>query len=451
MTEYITLLDYAILPFVLAIVYGIAYKYRNKHYPVNHPWRKYFIPGLTVKIFGAIFITFVYVYYYGGGDTTEYYLQSKIINSAFDESFVKWIKLVFRIPDVLDPEYYAYTSRLVWYNDPGSYAVCSTTAFFSFFLFGTYLPTAVLFAAISFTGVWALFRTFAVLYKSLTGPVAVATLFIPSTFIWGSGVFKDTICLFALGWLTYSVFRILVKYDFRLSNLLLGGISILFVATIKIYILLAFLPAVLLWILFIYTSKIKNRGGRFFLRLTSVIAMAAGAMFIMQSLGEEALGKYSLDNLEATAATTRNWISYSSGDEGSGYSLGEVDNSFAGMLAKFPLAVNVTLFRPYLWESGKVIVLFSALEAFLFLFLTLKVLFSVGLSKVYRTIVTDPTIQFCIIFALIFAFAVGITSYNFGALSRYKIPCLPFYLLFLIVTYYKGVPKGKRLMSRLGL
>ena len=42
----------------------------------------------------------------------------------------------------------------------------------------------------------------------------------------------------------------------------------------------------------------------------------------------------------------------------------------------------------------------------------------------------DPNLVFCLVFSIIFAFAVGISSYNFGALSRYKIPCLPFYATF---------------------
>ncbi|HRA12632.1 MAG TPA: hypothetical protein PKX31_13225, partial [Chitinophagaceae bacterium] len=46
--------------------------------------------------------------------------------------------------------------------------------------------------------------------------------------------------------------------------------------------------------------------------------------------------------------------------------------------------------------------------------------------------------QFCLVFTLIFAFAVGISSYNFGTLSRYKIPCLPFYAVALIVIFYKN-------------
>jgi hypothetical protein len=122
-----------------------------------------------------------------------------------------------------------------------------------------------------------------------------------------------------------------------------------------------------------------------------------------------------------------------------------------GMLSKFPLAVNVTLFRPYIWEAKKIIVFLSSLEAILFLFVTLKVLFLIGPVKVWKTINKDPTIQFCLIFSLIFAFAVGISSYNFGALSRYKIPCLPFYALALILIYYKNVPSQKKLIRVLGV
>jgi hypothetical protein len=120
-----------------------------------------------------------------------------------------------------------------------------------------------------------------------------------------------------------------------------------------------------------------------------------------------------------------------SGDEGSGYSLGKIDGSIGGMLKQFPAGVVVTLFRPFPWEIKKVIVGLSAIEAIIFLYFTLKVFFD-RKSKL-SLILKDPTIIFCLIFSLIFAFAVGISSGNFGALSRYKIPCLPFYAAMLMI------------------
>lgn len=444
----LSILDYVLLPFFLAIVYTIAFKIRNSKYSYKHPWRKYFIPALTVKIFGAIFIGLIYSYYYRGGDTFNYFNQAAVINSALDESFLKWINLLFHIPSKFDNSYYGYISQMSWYSDPASYTVCSITAFLGIFTYNTYLPTAVLFAFISFTGIWALFRTFASLYPHLTRPVAIAILFIPSVFVWGSGIFKDTICIFGLGWLTYGTFRFLVQRDFSFSNILLSILSFILIAKVKLYILLGFVPALLIWLLFRYTQKIKISATRIFVKVVFAAILTGGFLFFMRSFGKE-LGKYSLENVVATSTVTRGWILYASArdDEASAYSLGNFSPTIGGMLSKFPLAVNVTLFRPYVWESKKIIVLLSSAEALLFLFLTLKTLFTIGPVKIWKTINTDPTIQFCFIFSLIFAFAVGISSYNFGALSRYKIPCLPFYALGLVLTYYKNKPKQKPLFN----
>ncbi|MCD2425198.1 hypothetical protein LQ567_20600 [Niabella pedocola] len=446
MVPNITLLDYAILPFVLFLIYFIAFRYRNKYYPHTHPYRAFFITSLTLKIVGAVFIGMVYEYYYQGGDTMNFFHDARIINSAFADSPVKWLNLLFHLPNENAIGYYNYISQLYWYQDPSSYSVASLVAILGLLLGTTYLPTAIIFAAISFIGIWALFRTFAKLYSDFVKPVAIAVLFIPSVIVWGSGIFKDTICIFGLGWLTYGIFQMLIQKNFRLGNIFFTLLSIWLVARVKIYILVAFLPALLIWVLSLYTSRMQNAAARFLVKLTVLSIAIAGSLYVMTSLGEDVLGRYSLSKLEETAQLTRSWIMYTSGDDGSAYDLGPMEN-INDMLLKFPLAVNVTLFRPYFWESRKLIILASALEAFLFLMLTLKLIVTIGIRKCWHTISTDPTIQFCLIFAIIFAFAVGLSTGNFGALSRYKIPCLPFYVLSILIIYYKNAPPGKKLLK----
>ena len=445
--QFITTLDFVLLFFFLGIVYAIAYNFRNRKYPRNHPWRGYFIPALTVKIFGAIFIGLLYAYYYKGGDTFNYFNHSQIINSSFDESPVKWFNLLFRIPNPSNGDYYNYISRMEWYTDPAAYTVAAIAAFVSTFTLNTYLPAAVLFAFISFSGMWALFRTFASLYPHLARQIAIAVLFIASTFVWGSGIFKDTICMFGLGWLTYGSFRMLVKRDFSFRNILLTALSFYLLAKVKPYILLGYIPALSIWILFTYSQKLRSTGIKFMVKLIVIGAIVGGFLFFMQRFGKETLGKYSLEKLAQTSLINRGYIYYISGEEGSSYNLGDFEATIPGMLSRFPLAVNATFFRPYLWEAKKIIVLLSAIEALLFLFFTLKILFTIGLLKIWRTINSDPTIQFCLIFSIIFAFAVGISSYNFGTLSRYKIPCLPFFALALILIYYKFNSPKKNILS----
>ena len=90
----ITLTDYLLLPFYLWLIYKIAYYLRGKYYPEGHSYHRYFIPGLTVKIVGAVFIGLIYNYYYDGGDTFNFFYHSQIINSTFSQSPHTWLMLI---------------------------------------------------------------------------------------------------------------------------------------------------------------------------------------------------------------------------------------------------------------------------------------------------------------------------------------------------------------------
>lgn len=444
--QVITPFDYVLLPFFLLVIYFIAFRVCNKKYPkthsYTHPWRKYFLAGLSLKIFGAVFIGLVYEYYYKGGDTSAFFYHGKVINQSLGDSPLKWFNLVFHIPDAYDVEYYHYINQMFWYNSSSAYLVGSITAICGVVTFSTYLPTSIIFAALSFTGIWAMFRTFAEQYPKLIKPIAICILFIPSTFVWGSGIFKDTICMAALGWMTFASFRMLIKKQFRMKYMWIILVCFYLLAVVKIYILLVFIPALTLWILNTYSHKIRNAVVRFGLK-AAVYGIIIGGFFTVSSYFADQLGEYSLEKLAETSNTTRTyiyWASTSGADEGSKYDLGVFDPTPMGMLIKLPLAINVALFRPYIWESRKPIVLLNSLEASLFLFFSLKLLFVIGLRKIWASISKNPNIQFFLVFTIIFAFAVGISSYNFGALSRYRIPCLPFFALALALIWYDHKP-----------
>jgi hypothetical protein len=444
--QYLTIWDLVLTPFYLIILSLIARRYRDKKYPKGHPLRRYFLPGLYVKFAGVLFIALIYQYYYEGGDTYNFYYGSKIINSSLNESIDTWINLIARSSQNNNPALYSYTSQLYWYNEPASYTVSSIGAVLGLFNGTAYIPISLLFASLAYTGIWAMFKTFANIYPHLHKKLAIAFLFIPSTVIWGSAMFKDTICMFALGWMIYCTFRIFINRDFSLQNLLLLALSIYVLAVIKIYILMAFVPALMLWLLMTYSYKIKQQASRLLVNALFIAITIIGFLFGVNRFAKE-LGRYSLENVAKTSASTRGWITYASGDEGSAYSLGEFDPSLTGMVTKFPQAVVVTLFRPFIWESRKVIVLLSALEAMAFLYFTLRVI-AKRKAGIFSSLKADPNLLFFLIFSLIFAFAVGISSYNFGALSRYKIPCLPFYAAFLLILYYNQKPtKAGKLVS----
>ena len=439
--QYLNIWDLLLTPIYIAIIIAIAKRQRNKKYPIGHPLRKYYLPGLYMKLGGAIFIALIYQFYYGAGDTFNYYYHSQIINSSLSDSLNTWLDLILHKPVNSNPNIYLYTSQMFWYNDPSSYTVARIAAVIGLFCGTTYIPIALFFAFLAYTGMWAMYRTFVFMYPNLTKELAIAFLFIPSTVVWGSAIFKDTVCMFGLGWMTYSTFRIFINKDFSIKNIIMLVISFYLIALIKLYILLAFIPALNIWLLMTYSNKIKIAGLRWIINLLFIGITLAAFSFFTEQFAQD-LNKYSLEKIAKTAEVTRSWIGYVSDLEGgSSYDLGEFEPTPGGMLSKFPQAVAVTLYRPFLWETKKVIVAFSALESMFFLFLSLKLFFRYKL-KLFKLLGRDPNLVFFVVFALIFAFAVGISSYNFGALSRYKIPCLPFFTAALLILLNKDKHKS---------
>ena len=78
--------------------------------------------------------------------------------------------------------------------------------------------------------------------------------------------------------------------------------------------------------------------------------------------------------------------------------------------------------------------LLSGLESLLFLVVTIWVMVKARKNLFYC--LKKPEVIFCLAFAIIFAFAVGVSTFNFGTLSRYKIPMEPFYLLGIGLVYF---------------
>jgi hypothetical protein len=83
--------------------------------------------------------------------------------------------------------------------------------------------------------------------------------------------------------------------------------------------------------------------------------------------------------------------------------------------------------------SKKIMLFPAAIEGVFTFYLTIRLLFKSGFLNFFKMIAANPEVQFCLVFSIIFAFAVGFTSFNFGALARYKIPFMPFYYMALFI------------------
>jgi hypothetical protein len=423
--------DFIVTPIIIFIVYAVAY--------VVRPWvtddmtRRYFLPGLTVRIVGALALGFIYQFYYHGGDTFNFHTHgSRHVWEAFWDSSQAGIKLLFSNgKDEIG--IYEYSSRIPFFRDPSSYAVIKIASVFDLLTFSTYSATAVCFGTMSFIGGWMLFRTFYEDHKHLAGRIAMATLFIPSVIFWGSGLMKDTIVLTCLGAATYSIWQIVAKKRFKILYFIILLVSLYFIYSIKKYVLLCYLPSIFLMLSSRALASVKHILLRLAILPFMGIIVPVFLYLIVTQIGKDDR-RYNLAQLGNTAKITAYDIALQTGrDAGSRYFLGELDGTFTSLIRLSPEAINVSLFRPYLWEVNNPLMLMSALESLIFLLVTFFVIIK-SRSGVFTSLARSDVL-FCLVFSIIFAFAVGVSTYNFGTLSRYKIPLMPFYLLALILIY----------------
>ncbi|MCR5887050.1 hypothetical protein LRS06_04515 [Hymenobacter sp. J193] len=418
--------DLLLTPIFLLLIYLFAFAIRPQ--VTNIYTRNYFIPALTVKLVGAIALGLIYQFYYHGGDTFNYFRHSTIMYEAFGDSFTLGLKLLTSNGERL-PEFTKYTSRMIWWK-PGSeeLVVIRIATVLGLFCFNTYTVVSLLFACLSFSGMWAMFITFAKIRPQVYKQLAIAVFFIPSVFFWGSGLMKDSICLGALGWVFYGFYQGAIQKKRILKSFIIGGLSAYLVYTTKVYILLSFLPPALLWVFNENSQRIKNKTLRMIAK-PFLLAIGAGvALFAMKNLtaGDS---QYDIDKIGEKSKITADYLYRRSiQKEGSVYTLGEQDGTIGGMVKLAPKAVVVSLFRPFLWEVRNAIMLLSALESAFFLLFTLRILLNVGIVRFFTTIARTPVLVLCFVFALVFGAAVGIISNNFGTLVRYKIPLIPFYV-----------------------
>ncbi|MFM9839753.1 MAG: hypothetical protein ACKVOQ_15915 [Cyclobacteriaceae bacterium] len=429
--------DLVVTPIIAILIFVLAFLIRP--YVTDSTNGKYFLPALAAKIIGALVLGVIYQFYYDGGDTYNYHTYgSRYIWEAFIDSPSEGLSLLFSDGNY-EGNYYEYASRIIFFADPASFFVVRLAAIFDLFTFSTYSSTAICFAVLSFIGMWMFFLTFYKKYPDLHWRIALAILFIPSVFFWGSGLLKDTLMVACLGVVTYQVDKLFFERKISFLNVFLLIISLWCIFSVKKFILQAFLPAVFLWIYLTNLKRISSVAVRVFVFPLIMVFLGISVYYSIVKVGEGD-SKYAVENIAKTARVTAYDIRFQTGkDAGSGYTLGELDDSFGTMLKLAPQAINVSLFRPYLWEVKNPLMLLSSLESMFFLILTLTLVFRYRWSVVRSF--KNPDISFSLVFSLMYAFAVGISSFNFGTLARYKIPLMPFYALAIILIFYENRPK----------
>lgn len=428
------------LDFIAFLVYTMFFSFIfsiSRKKIKNEKLRVYHRNAFWIKVF-ASFCYSIFVLYISLGDTTTLYfpeghnLYQLILNDPSK------YHLLFGSGKDIDANMLSNPNEIGYFSDAGNFMVIRITAILCFFTFGKYMALNLFFSMIAFTGVWKLYRFFCDQYPQLYKQFAIAILFLPTFTFWSSGILKEPLVISSLGWLTYSLYQMAYQKRNIIKNSFRVFVTVYIFSSIKIYILLAYLPAFIIFLLLKNTMLIKNKLGKILL----VAIFITGSVFIFIKVShkvENSLGEFTGGDLtESIFIRQKNFSKQSEKSEGSFFSLGVAFDGTLGSLIKLgPAAISATLFRPFLWESRNISTLLSSFESLAIMLFTLFVIIKVGIRRFITSIIKRPIILYCFFFSIVFALFVGATTLNFGTLVRYKIPAMPFYVisLFLILFY----------------
>lgn len=443
--------EYALGFVYLVLIYLLLARQKNIGIK-NHPEYRHFIWGLFAKLFGGLAFSLIYFYYYEGGDTIMYFYSAVSLSRMAAMDFMTYLDVVLGPNDSYNLSKFNETIGYPFgyvYFDARSYFLVRVISPLVFLTYNSYLMTTLVLSSISYFGVWRCYRTFVSYYPTLMNKFAIAFLYMPSVVFWGSAIMKDTLTFSATCLWVHCVDEVF----FKRRRYVLGTIGLLLSATLMIvlkpYIFMAVLPVSILWLFYNRIVRIRSALVRFVILPIAAVIMFASSMYLLTSLGDK-LDKFSLDSAVTTIRTTQGDMIRSEQYGSNYFNVGTIENSWTSVLSKFPIATNAALFRPYLWEARSVVVALSALENFWLLGFTLLLLVRTRIRFFLRCLVGNPLVLVCFVFALLFGFTIGVSTPNFGALVRFKIPLIPLFVsgLFIIDLLNQrrqaAVRRGKR-------
>lgn len=435
--------DYIFFPIYGILILLLAFLFQ----PKNPLKKKYFFRGLYLKIIGGVFFWLIYCSVYDGGDSWAYFVSSKAVGNLLMQNFeIGWQVLNGEISGLKAWSCFnGETGFPMGYmlRDDKTFSVARYTSILYLLSSRSFLVTTLLISSISFIGMWKFYSLVVMIYPRAHKISFYIILLTPSLIFWGGGIMKDTYVLSACCWFCYNFYMCFIKRKTILVNIFFLVINTVIIINIKSYIFLSLFPGTLLWLNNAYLKQIKNS-------LIRILVLPGLSIFLV-FLGfltfenvSSLMGDYgNVDSAIQQAQVIQADLLREEAYGTNSYNIGKIDGTLPNMISLAPFAIFTAIFRPLPWEIGSPIMIISALENSILIFFLIFIILKINPFNFFKAIFSEPFLLFCFTFTIIFGFGVGIASTNFGALARYKIPLLPYFLTLLYIIYSKKTKPTK--------
>lgn len=397
-----------------------------------------FLGAFLLKFLAGMLLWAVYSFHYpmqGNSDAFNYFEEAMTLHQILYEDPLAYGDILLGT-EFDEGEAKLYLEQADHWEKPYNYGIVNdnrtiirANMICRWFSFGYYHVHTAIFCFVSFLGMTALYRSFRRHLPNMHYGGFLAAFLIPSVVFWGSGVLKEAILLFGMGFFFYYWVRSIEDRD--RSTLPWALLFTLFLVSIKTYVLLALVPGLLCYWM---AHALKHR-----YTLADFLfghAILGSFAFHLPYFGipYDVLGMIRLKQKDFYNVAELH-------DAGSSIEAPPIEG-WESFFLGVPEALWNALFRPHILEMEKWLYLPPAMEN---LCLLLALIFASCFWKAPAP-ASRPIYLWGLSFVLILGILIGFTTPVLGAIIRYQIPLLPFFIFVLLLPFDRS--KGERFLAR---
>lgn len=367
-----------------------------------------FTGALLLKLAAGLTVGWIFYFYYGYGDTIMFFEESsRIARLPFHEY----------ISSLLTPSTYSNSS------EPRVHFFTKILSFFTLVSGGSYWISSLYLSFISFCSAWYFVITIKKILPSLTKPVIICLLFIPTIIFWSSGILKDTLAFSSLAFLVGVSIKKHHGQKLNFVEWLIALLCCFLLFKVKHYLLITFLLFIgtLIFMNFISKSELKYRVIAFVVLVLSITA----TQFIHPYLKFNRLALTIYENNQAINGKT---------DIEDKLNIVVESPEFTDILTEVPSAIQIGLFRPGIFDHTSIWGLLHRIENSILAFLFV---ISIIFFFKHKPTIDTPLMVGAFVTILILATMLSLSAPNFGTLVRYKNAFLPFFFLICSILPYR--------------
>ncbi|NEM98625.1 hypothetical protein [Pontibacter burrus] len=386
--------------------------------------KPYLLPALGLKLLCGVLLGLLYYHYYGAGDTITYFESSqKLTQLANNDAGAYWRLLLF---NEFPSEAFRATVPFTAFADfSNSFFLLKIISLFNLLTGSSYYLVGLYFSLFSFWGMAKLTATLSTVFPETRKAAIVALLFFPSVVFWSSGLLKDAVLMGSMCWVMAFVLQLAHRQKLTIVTWLLVPLQLYLFVKIKVFFAALLLGMLTCYLMIQYLSRTIKSLQNIKIQLLTLAGFIVAAIVAVWHVS----GIFSVEFILHHLVKTYDGLLALS-LHGPHLSYSSLETTISSIVANSPKAFFSAIYQPLIGESLEPLYLLLGLENLLLLLLTAVAIVAVFKKEWLQKIELWHVIL--LLFIVASAIVIGISTPNFGTLSRYRIIFLPFLVYLLL-------------------